>query len=290
MSNQSNLNIYTLLIGINYYFPNTLSDGSSYSCLQGAVRDINLVESFLKEIRQVPGENIFKLTASASPNSESPLESPENLPTYKNIITKFQELTEIASAGGLTFGLIFGPSAGLVIGSLGNIKTVETLKWSWQELKKVFSSKQFWFTLLLLPGAALFLLPIFVLIFGLKGPEIQERNYPNQGIFKTARNAIILGSINGLIFLLIFGLMNKLMVGLIFFLIFGLLGGLMGGGTACIRHFILRLFCYLSGYMPWNYACFLNYATEYLFLQKVGGGYIFIHRMLMEHFANMKVD
>ena len=103
MSNQSNLNIYTLLIGINYYSPNTLSDGSSYSCLQGAVRDINLVESFLKKIRQVPAENIFKLTASGSPNSESSLESPEDLPTYQNIVSKFQELTKIASAGDLVY-------------------------------------------------------------------------------------------------------------------------------------------------------------------------------------------
>jgi hypothetical protein len=26
------------------------------------------------------------------------------------------------------------------------------------------------------------------------------------------------------------------------------------------------------------------------FLQKVGGGYIFIHRMLMEHFAQMELE
>ena len=103
MSNQSTLKIYSLLIGVNYYFPNTLSDGSSYSCLQGAVRDINLVESFLTQIRQVPAENIFKLTASSSADPESPLESPQDLPNYKNIVTKFQELTKIASAGDLVY-------------------------------------------------------------------------------------------------------------------------------------------------------------------------------------------
>ena len=40
----------------------------------------------------------------------------------------------------------------------------------------------------------------------------------------------------------------------------------------------------------WNYAHFLNYTTDCLFMQKVGGGYIFVHRMLMEHFAQMKLD
>ena len=30
---------------------------------------------------------------------------------------------------------------------------------------------------------------------------------------------------------------------------------------------------------------FLNYATARIFLHKVGGGYIFVHRMLLEYFA-----
>ena len=36
---------------------------------------------------------------------------------------------------------------------------------------------------------------------------------------------------------------------------------------------------------PWNYPAFLDYAAERVFLRKVGGGYMFIHRMLLEHFA-----
>jgi hypothetical protein len=42
--------------------------------------------------------------------------------------------------------------------------------------------------------------------------------------------------------------------------------------------------------MPWNYARFLDYAVDRIFLQKVGGGYIFIHRLLMEHFAAMQFE
>ena len=61
-------------------------------------------------------------------------------------------------------------------------------------------------------------------------------------------------------------------------------------GSACLRHFSLRWMLYRMGYIPWSYARFLNYATERLFLQKVGGGYIFIHRMLLEHFAQMKLE
>lgn len=46
---------------------------------------------------------------------------------------------------------------------------------------------------------------------------------------------------------------------------------------------------YISGYSPWNYARFLDDAIDRLFLQKVGGGYIFVHRLLMEHFAQMEI-
>lgn len=60
------------------------------------------------------------------------------------------------------------------------------------------------------------------------------------------------------------------------------------GGKACLQHFVLRLFLCITGSIPWNYAKFLDWASDKLFLQKVGGGYIFIHRSLMEHFAEME--
>ncbi|NER99756.1 MAG: hypothetical protein F6J86_39110, partial [Symploca sp. SIO1B1] len=56
-------------------------------------------------------------------------------------------------------------------------------------------------------------------------------------------------------------------------------------GIACMQHLSLRLVLYCNGYIPWNYARFLDYTTRLIFLQKVGGGYIFIHRLLLEHFA-----
>lgn len=72
---------------------------------------------------------------------------------------------------------------------------------------------------------------------------------------------------------------------------FGLLFGLLlGGGQACIRHFTLRLTLYRQGFMPWNYARFLNYACDIILLQKVGGCYIFVHRLLLEHFAQMELE
>jgi len=37
--------------------------------------------------------------------------------------------------------------------------------------------------------------------------------------------------------------------------------------------------------MPLNYARFLDYAAKRVLLRKVGGGYMFVHRLLLEHFA-----
>ncbi|MBE9137026.1 NACHT domain-containing protein [Nodosilinea sp. LEGE 07088] len=70
---------------------------------------------------------------------------------------------------------------------------------------------------------------------------------------------------------------------------FGMLAGLFSGGKACIRHFSLRLLLWKNKVAPWNYARFLDYACERIFLQKVGGSYIFIHRLLLEHFAQMEL-
>jgi len=94
MTNQTP-NFYALLIGIDFYFPYTSPEGT-YRNLQGCVRDINHVETYLKDTFNLTPDQIIKLTASASENPQQPKEPPELLPTYENIVTKFQELTAIA--------------------------------------------------------------------------------------------------------------------------------------------------------------------------------------------------
>jgi len=76
--------------------------------------------------------------------------------------------------------------------------------------------------------------------------------------------------------------------GLIIGLNLGILAGLIVyGGLDVIRHYVLRIILSLKGYAPLNYTRFLDYATKLIFLRKVGGGYIFIHRLFMEHFVAM---
>jgi hypothetical protein len=68
------------------------------------------------------------------------------------------------------------------------------------------------------------------------------------------------------------------------------LGTMLGfalSGQSVLKHYILRFMLYWQGHLPWRYDRFLDYAAERIFLRKVGGGYIFIHRLLLEHFASL---
>lgn len=103
MFQTSNSNLYALLIGIDCYLPNRLSDGCYYTSLQGCVRDVNHVEAYLLNTLKVPSSNIFKLTASNIEGSINPKESPEQLPTYKNMVVKFKELTDKAQKGDFVY-------------------------------------------------------------------------------------------------------------------------------------------------------------------------------------------
>jgi len=99
-----------------------------------------------------------------------------------------------------------------------------------------------------------------------------------------------LGLISGLFVGLLFGRLVVLSFGrlvLISGLLFGLFGGLEFGGGAVIQHFILRFTLYRADYLPWDLTRFLDYAADRIFLRRVGGGYIFVHRMLQDYFASL---
>ncbi len=123
------------------------------------------------------------------------------------------------------------------------------------------------------------------IVRGMTGPGIEELTIPNQGILLSTKNALIFGLIAAILMILSAKLLDWYLIA---WCQYGFIFGLaVGGGEACVKHFILRVILYFNGYIPWNYASFLDYATQLIFLQKVGGGYIFIHRLLLEHFARM---
>ncbi len=217
----------------------------------------------------------------------------------------------------LIFGLIFGLIGWLIFGWIGwlsgnflivglgvwlifglsgrqQINLIEQLSWSWKKAKKMIIFGLVYALIGWLTGwliAALFGGLFGVLLDGLGHTDLKHKTVPNQGIWNSAKHFLIVGLSTGLIVELgaglsaadlIFRLSLGLSVGLIF--------GLNYGGIACIQHFNLRLILYHANRIPWNYARFLDFASDRLLLKKVGGGYLFYHRMLMEHMARADAE
>jgi NACHT domain/CHAT domain len=212
----------------------------------------------------------------------------------------------------LIFGLTGGIVGGIVTTLPKKISPLEQLSWSWRRAKARWVSELLagvFYGLILgliyrlisrdsegvYLGLVLGLIfgLVFGLVSGLGSSEIEQRNAPNQGIRSSIRNCIIMGLVGGLTFGVIFGMISIrffgngqiVNVGVIFGLIFGLVFGLKYGGVAWNRHFTLRQMLFQKGRIPWNYAKFLDFASDRLLMKKIGGGYVFFHRMLLEHFA-----
>lgn len=153
---------------------------------------------------------------------------------------------------------------------------------------------------------------------GFYGIELENKTIPNQGIKQSVINTIIISIVTCLSASLLIFLIETNIPKLICLIIHiitknkckiesnipnsnfneilisclwrglsaGLLIGIIKSGTPAIKHFILRVILWSNGYTPWNYAKFLDYCTNRLFLQRVGGGYRFMHDLLRQHFAN----
>ncbi len=134
---------------------------------------------------------------------------------------------------------------------------------------------------------------------------------PNEGIWRSGRSGMTVGLLGCLLFGLFFGLFFALFIALVsgfrFYrllfalsigllsgwflgLVIGLLVALFFGLGAFTKHFFLRFFLSLRGNLPWNLVPFLDEAAERLLLRKVGGSYIFVHRMLLDYFADLEYN
>jgi hypothetical protein len=146
--------------------------------------------------------------------------------------------------------------------------------------------------------------------------EDQERQRFNQGVRRSARNSAVVGLLSGAIigglgflgYWLSYalnvgvsqGLNYGVQVGLskgagdalrvvwLFAIGGGLLGWAVSGGWAVLQHGVLRWLLHRRQAFPWRAQVFLNDATARILLRRVGGGYSFIHRLLLEHFAQLE--
>jgi hypothetical protein len=135
------------------------------------------------------------------------------------------------------------------------------------------------------------------LIDGLKA-DIQTRIKPNQGIKNSVKNMVIVSAITLMMALPFKFLLEYLLASVVepdvppgivtaslFILIWSSFDE--AGGDALRKHLALRLVLAWNRYAPLRYDLLLNYCTERLLLQRVGGRYRFMHKLLQDHFAKM---
>jgi serine/threonine protein kinase len=153
----------------------------------------------------------------------------------------------------------------------------------------------------------LLLSTLYGLFGGFVVHEVEKsKALPNQGIRRSLRYAatsallcellsvLVLGLSAGLGMLLAgshrsvdYSVLDGIQIMVMFIgLIFGLISGLRFGGHAFLHHYALRIVLWRNNFAPLNYVRFLDYAVARIFLRKIpGGGYMFIHDMLLKHFA-----
>jgi hypothetical protein len=136
------------------------------------------------------------------------------------------------------------------------------------------------------------------LAFGLEMKELETGRSPNERVQRSAKNALLVGPILGmtitigigLIYGMGFGPDVELIEGPILGLAVALGVWLIYGGSPWVLHYLLIIAFRINNFAPLKYAHFLDYATDRIFLRKVGGGYVFIHRMIMDYFASLEPD
>jgi hypothetical protein len=133
----------------------------------------------------------------------------------------------------------------------------------------------------------LFFILVFLLLGGFSGKRVYATSRPNEGIRLAVVNGILAlfigGTVLGLYSYYTYG--GSLFAGLLGFVNTGLIAGYAFGLGSAGKHFMLRFMLRLSRRVPWDYQAFLDQAVGLVLLHRVGGGYMFIHRLLQEHFV-----
>jgi len=140
-------------------------------------------------------------------------------------------------------------------------------------------------------------------LFALEPGERATRVDPNAGVHRSLQNALRLSLLSALPMGLAFGLVirprilqplsvepefgsdGNLIVGVAIGLFVFTAVFLIYGGFTTLMHYALRLWLSWLTPLPLNLVATLDRATELGLMRRIGGGYVFLHRTLLEYFA-----
>lgn len=219
-------------------------------------------------------------------------------------------------AGALISGLASGLGMGLTRNS-SRVQPIEPIRWSWKSARAGLdvafviglSAPLVGGLLLAIDGGGVdglvsglgMGLGMGLIVVAASGPTVGFESRlavrparPLEGVHAAARIGRNIGLARGLVAGLGAGLIGRFAVGgdvglaaaLVAALGFGLAVGLDRGGASYFRHRLLVVLLRRDGVIPADLIRFLDYADDRILLRRAGGGYLFIHRLLQDHFRN----
>lgn len=216
----------------------------------------------------------------------------------------------------MIYGAIYGPATGIVLSSVflsRRIENVITLRWRWRGVGRY--GAVLFFSLLVqtelflrlfdlnsiasrsVRGIAI-LVGILIALWsdGLVRDEVEDIDYQSKATLLSAKNALTAAVVSGTIFGLLMGIallrQHRLFMEISFFcgVCTGLFVAANFGGFPIVSHLALRLLLIFAKSVPLRLVFFLNCAVEQNLLYRVGGGYMFIHRLLRDYFNYLTED
>jgi hypothetical protein len=146
---------------------------------------------------------------------------------------------------------------------------------------------------------------------GLLIGDMDTKIRPNEGFWRSLRNAAVASAVVGGGVWLVSGLLVFItLLALVFLggasiersiiliaavslivvtpisIVVSIVTGARTGGLFCVSHLWLRLCMWWTRRAPIRYAAFLEETASQLLLRRVGGGYTFTHRILLDYFAS----
>ena len=180
-----------------------------------------------------------------------------------------QEVRPVEALGWSWRHAVNGLSIGLVLAILAEV--IESLLYGYNGFARTFVT----------------LVAAGLILGGLKGRLVKEKTRPNQGVWLSIRNAVLAALFVSLPLTIMTWFLRDPRYALTIGLLSAVIAASILGGSVIVKHFLLRIMLHWTADMPWRYASFLDHAARLTFLRKVGGGYIFMHRLLQDYFVEL---